>query len=84
MVVDDYHLKFMQFVLPIMLALLASKYVGDMLTPGLFVQMIKMKKLPVLPENVNHLSMGRFYPISGAIILIILSYIYLSIGLFIR
>lgn len=42
----------LDYVLPIMLALLSAKYVGDLLSPGLYNNLVKVRDLPWLAESI--------------------------------
>ena len=42
----------LDYVLPIMLALLSAKYVGDLLSPGLYNNLVKLRELPWLAETI--------------------------------
>ena len=42
----------LDYVLPIMLALLSAKYVGDLLSPGLYYNLVQLRDLPWLAESI--------------------------------
>lgn len=42
----------LDYVLPIMLALLSAKYVGDLLSPGLYNNLVTLRELPWLAETL--------------------------------
>ncbi|CAE7562693.1 Clcn7, partial [Symbiodinium microadriaticum] len=54
----------LQYVLPIMLALLSAKYIGDMLTTGLYDRLVILRNLPWLPETLPDMGMVNFCPVS--------------------
>lgn len=55
----------LQYVLPIMLSLLAARYTGDFLTPGFYDQLVTQKQMPYLTETLQNLGIVNYYPITG-------------------
>jgi len=54
----------LQYVLPIMLSLLAAKYIGDMLTTGLYNRLVVLRDLPWLPESMTDMGLVNFFPVT--------------------
>jgi hypothetical protein len=48
-----------------MLALLSAKYIGDMLSIGLYDRIVMLRNLPWLPESLPDVGMVNFCPVSG-------------------
>eukprot|EP00607_Mallomonas_marina_P005401 CAMPEP_0182439872 /NCGR_PEP_ID=MMETSP1167-20130531/86705_1 /TAXON_ID=2988 /ORGANISM="Mallomonas Sp, Strain CCMP3275" /LENGTH=421 /DNA_ID=CAMNT_0024633673 /DNA_START=1622 /DNA_END=2887 /DNA_ORIENTATION=+ len=54
----------LQYVLPLMLTLLASRYTGNVFSPGLYDQIVHLKQLPYLEESLNTIGLVNTCPIS--------------------
>jgi chloride channel 7 len=55
----------MQYVLPLMLTLLAARYAGNVLSKGLYDMTIELRNIPFLEANLGgHYGILRYTPIS--------------------